>query len=223
MMKLKSFFVGLLLFVMVFIMMLLVALIYRANEGSSIRSYIFQMDNYASQRIGEIQNIDNISMSDLRNKLIKKYVSEYFKIIPGDINVVNRPILLNLSSPAVFNQWKTTEAQKISELSGKNVFRMVHVSDDGIALLNDTDNKKLKDGSPVYYVVRYDTLTWQESNIMKIEPEKDQGSIVLEIRFEPGITDKIHGEKINVKKYLESGKNPVGLFKFRVINIINKD
>ena len=70
--KIKSFLMGFVLLVITFIIIVLVALLYRANERSSIKSYIFQTNNFASQRVGELQDINDISAEDLRNKLIKK-------------------------------------------------------------------------------------------------------------------------------------------------------
>ena len=206
-------------------MVILVALIYRADERSSIKSYIFQMGNYASERIGNLQDINNISSNNLRNKLIAKYVSEYFKVIPDDADVKNRPVLKDLSDYDVFDDWKKNEAEKIAEMSKKKMFRMVRVSDDGIAPLDTTNNTATKTsdaGSEVYYIVQYNTWTWQESNVMKTEPIKEQNSVVLGIKFEPGLREKIRDKKINIKKYLQDGKNPAGLFKFKVKSVIDK-
>lgn len=222
MMKIKSFFVGILLLIIVFIAVILTTLIYRANERANIKTYIFQMGNSASQRVGELQNINNVSQNDLRNKLIKKYISEYFKVIPDDANVTNRPVLARLSTSGVFEQWKNGEAKNIADMSGKKMFRIAKVSDNGIEVLNNsTDNidyKKQTIAEHIYYIVRYDTYTWTQSNIMKSEPLIEQGVIYLEARFKPGIRPNI-----NVREYLESGKNPVGLFMFEVTNIGSKD
>ena len=220
--KIKSFFVGLLLLIVVFIMVVLIALIYRANERSSIKTYIFQTENYASERLGNLQDIDTISADDLRNKLIKKYVSEYFKVIPGDEDVTNRLILKNLSDLNVFKQWVNDEAVKISEMSQKNMFRMVRINDNGIAPLDKTSQTK-SDGE-LYYIVRYTTLTWSEPNIMKIDPIQEENSVVLGIEFEPGLRSKTNNRKdINIRQYLQEGKSPAGLFKFNVKNVITKD
>ena len=220
--KIKSFFVGLLLLIVVFIMVVLIALIYRANERSSIKTYIFQTENYASERLGNLQDIDTISADDLRNKLIKKYVSEYFKVIPGDEDVTNRLILKSLSDLNVFKQWVNDEAVKISEMSQKNMFRMVRINDNGIAPLDKTNQTK-SDGE-LYYIVRYTTLTWSEPNIMKIDPIQEENSVVLGIVFEPGLRSKTNNRKdINIRQYLQEGKSPAGLFKFNVKNVITKD
>jgi hypothetical protein len=218
--KIKSFFVGVSLLMAVFAMVVLASLVYRACERSSVKSYIFQMENNSNQRVGTLQNLDDMSNSDLRNKLIKKYVSEYFKVIPGDKNIENRPTLKTMSGVNAFNYWKSNEARTISEMSDKKMFRIVRVRDDGIALYNKIDNGDTdKEPESVYYKVRYYTSTWTESNMLGKEPLYDQGTMYLEIKFEPGLRKTIDGKNYDIRKYLESGKNPAGLFKFRVINI----
>lgn len=218
--KIKGFFIGIFLLAAVFAMLLLTALIYRANERSSVKSYIFQMANSANQRVGVLQNLDDISAVDLRNKLIRKYVSEYFKVIPGDQDVTNRPVLDMLSSKAVFNYWENYEAKEIEKMSAKNMFRMVVIQDDGIATYNKPDNENDDDNTDkVYYMVRYNTFTWTDSNTLGIEPIPAQGTLYLEIRFEPGLRETINDDKYDIRKYLQSGKDPVGLFKFKVTNI----
>ena len=50
-----------------------------------------------------------------------------------------------------------------------------------------------------------------------------QGTLFLEARFAPGIREHDgYGNRLDIRKYLESGKNPVGLFKFTVTNIGDK-
>ena len=166
---------------MIFVIVVMVALIYRANERMSVRSYIFQTNNYAAQRVGELQDINDISPEDLRNKLIKKYVSEYFKVIPGDTDVMNRPVLRNLSKADAYEHWERTEAKAIEQMSNKNMFRRVYVYDDGIATLNRPSDYDYKsdDVMDIYYAVRYYMQTWTESNKMDTQPEITQGTIYL--------------------------------------------
>lgn len=218
--KIKSFFTGILLLIITFVIIVLCALLYRANERSSIKSYIFQMNNFASQRVGELQDINDISAEDLRNKLIKKYVSEYFKVIPGETDVENRSVLRTLSDNNAYKHWQQGEAQTIAKMSEKNMFRIVHIYDDGIATLNRPVDYNYNDevSKRIYYSVRYYTETWTETNKMASEPIKEQGIIYIEAKFQPGIK-----ENINIQKYLQQGKNPVELFKFRVTSIGNKE
>jgi len=218
--RLKAFFVGILLLLAVFTMVVLTALIYRASERSSIRSYIFQMGNNANQRVGTLQDINDISATELRNKLIKKYVAEYFKVIPGDKNVSNRKELKILSGPNAFKHWQSTEAKTIAEMSDKKMFRLARVRDDGIATYNTVENINAGNvAKGVYYKVRYNMSTWTSANMLEVEPIYEQGTLYIEIEFEPGIRKTINEKKYDIRKYLESGQNPAGLFKFRVMNI----
>ena len=219
--KLKGFFVGIFLLFAVVAMVVLTSLIYRASERSSIKSYIFQKANNADQRIGVLHNLEDISSTDLRNKLIKKYVAEYFKVIPGDTNVTERPTLHDLSETNAFNYWKKNELKTIEDMSAKKMFRLARVNDDGIAAYNKADGAD-DNSQIIYYKVRYYTSTWPESNVLAAEPVYDQGTIYLEIKFEPGIAETIQKKKYNLRKYLESGKDPSVLFKFRVVNIGDK-
>ena len=219
--KLKGFLVGVLLLIAVIAMMALASLIYRASERTSVKSYIFQMANNSNQRVGMLQNLDDISANDLRNKLIKKYVAEYFKVIPGDKNVMTRYTIDKLSSPSVFKNWKMTEGKTIAEMSEKRMFRLARVRDDGIATYNKVegdDDNTLR----VYYKVKYYTSTWTESNTLATEPIYDQGTIYMEIDFEPGLSEKIQGKDFSVRQHLKSGKDPAAMFKFRVISIGDK-
>lgn len=217
---------GLVLLIITFIIIVLVALIFRANDRISIKSYIFQINNFANQRVGELQDINDISAEELRNKLIKKYVSEYFKVIPGEVDVENRAVLRDLSSPTAFAQWQNGEAKKIAQMSAQNMFRMVHVQSDGIATLNRPSNYNYNDSkiiTPIYYAVRYYMETWPQSNQMGTSPILDQGTIYIEASFEPGIRETINGHKIDLKKRLQSKQSPVSLFKFKVTNIGSKE
>lgn len=218
--KIKSFFLGILLLAMTIASIGVVTLVYRANEQISIKSYIFQMGNFANERVGLLQNINDISVIGLRNSLIKKYVSEYFKVIPGESNVTNRPALRELSSSVAYNQWTSGEAKIIDEMSQNKMFRMVWVSDEGIIPMNmpaDHDYAQAISAEDIYYAVHYETTTWRESNFMAVEPETEHGVLYIEARFKPGIN-----KNQDVKKYLEAGKDPAGLFMFMVTHIGSK-
>jgi hypothetical protein len=218
--KLTSFLIGLCLLAITFAVVFFTALTYRASESVSIKSYIFQTNNSAGLRVGALQDINDISAIDLRNKLIKKYVSEYFRVVPGDSSTINRPILKNLSSAYAYNQWLNGEAKDIEKMALNKMFRTVRVMDDGIKTIDkpaDYDYYSDEIAQPIFYEIHYFTETWKDSNIMMIEPEPGQGYLYIQARFKPGID-----ETKDIKKYLENGENPVGLFMFEVVNIGSK-
>ena len=219
--RLKAFFIGIFLLITVCVMVLLASLVYRAAERSSVKSYIFQTANNANQRVGTLQSLNDISAVELRNKLIKKYVAEYFKVIPGDKDIEGRQTLWVMSDTNAFEHWKSTEAKNITEMSNKKMFRVARVHDDGIAAYNkpESEGQNSDDVNIMYYKVRYHMFTWKESNALEVEPTYEQGTLYLEVKFEPGLRETIKRKRYNIREYLESGENPAGLFKFSVLNI----
>lgn len=218
--KFASFLIGLCLLAITFAVVFFTALTYRASERVAIKSYIFQTNNSAGLRVGALQDINDISAIDLRNKLIKKYVSEYFRVVPGDSSTINRPILKNLSTTYAYNQWLNGEAKNIEKMALNKMFRTVRVMDDGIKTIDkpaDHDYYNDEIAQSIFYEIHYFTETWKDSNIMMIEPEPAQGYLYIQARFKPGID-----ETKDIKKYLEEGENPVGLFMFEVENIGSK-
>ena len=216
--KIKSFFIGIFLLAITFIAVILCVLVFRANQQSSIKSYIFQINNIAAQRVGELQDINDMSAIELRNKLIKTYVAEYFRVIPNETEVENRPLLKNLSSNTAYEQWKDGEAKNIAKMSDKKMFRrVVHITDADIATMNmptGYDYYSADHAKEIFYQIHYYTETWSESNRMSVEPLYESGTLYIEARFKPGIR-----QDINVQKYLESGESPMGLFMFEVVSI----
>ena len=221
MIKIKGFFVGILLLLATFSMIVLVALVYRANDRMSIKTYIFQTDNFAGQRVGALQKLNDMSAVELRNRLIKKYISEYFTVIPNEENVLVRPDLQTLSEGSAYRQWEAGEGVKIADMSQKRMFRTVDVTDADIAAINmseEYDYYNAIEAQSIIYEVRYTTKTWVEANAMQVTPEYETGTVYIEARFKPGII-----KDVNVQKYLESGKNPLDLFMFKVSNVDYKE
>lgn len=218
--KIKAFFMGLILLIITFVVVFFAVLMYSANDNMSIKSYIFQTNNSASQRVGRIQDIKDIPPEELRNNLIRKYISEYFKVIPGETDVENRPVLRSMSSAEAYKQWQEGEAKNIAQMSAKNMFRIVYVLDTDISVLNKPAGFVYNDDAvftPIYYTVRYYTQTWDTPNSMGTEPFVEQGIINIEVSFAPGIR-----RSINVRDHLENGESPLGLFKFIVNRIGDK-
>ena len=198
-------------------MLALAALVYITKDRSSIKTYFFQMGNSAQQRIDKLYDIKSIAPDDLRNKLISKYLSEYFKVIPGETNVLaNRKILKDMSVTAVINKWQKDEEPLILLMSSKGMLRLTRVDSVVTQNYKATSGQKTK----AYYKVKYHTLTWPEANSMQIKPDRDDGVVYMEIVFTPGIREKnTNQNEFDVKKYLKEGQNPAGVFDFVVRDI----
>ena len=205
--KLKSFFMGILLFAITFATLFLTVLIYRANNQLSVQTYIFQMDNNQFQRPGPLQNMNTMRPEALRNKLIQKYIAEYFKVIPVEDNTNQETNIAKLSNSEVYSKWLKGEAETIKTMAQQKMFRNVWV---------DPINIKQTD-EPDLFEVHYATRTWQESNNMTAPVFDDFGTVLLQITFEPGLKQSVDIKSI--RELLKNGSNPAILFKFRVENI----
>ncbi len=202
--KIKSFLVGIFLLAITLAAVFVVVLTYRANEQSVVKTYIFQTGNRPNMRVGPLQNLNDLKPDGLRNKLIQKYVAEYFKVIPGTVTKEQTQIIKDLSSNDVYQNWLNTEAKNIDAMAKDKMFRNVWVDISRIQPINDS----------WWVAVPYFTRTWTQSNKMNAEVIDDAGIINLRVRFLPGIRPKI-----NVRKYLEKGGDPAGLFMFEVTDI----
>ena len=205
--KLKSFFMGILLFAITFATIFLTVLIYNANKQISIKTYIFQMDDSSLQRPGPLENMNKIAPEAVRNKLIQKYVAEYFKVIPVENNINQETNIEKLSSKEVYSQWITGEANIIKDMAQHKMFRNVWV--DPLNILPTKD--------PDLFEVHYATKTWQESNNMAAPVVDYFGTVLLQITFEPGLKQSV--DMKSIRELLKNGGNPATLFRFRVENI----
>ncbi len=201
--KLKSFLMGMALIAIIVADVFFVVLTYRANEQTTVDTYIFQMDNETKNRVGPLQNIDDMSPEVLRDKLIQKYVADYFKVFPGTVTLEQNNTIRMLSSAEVYKKWSDSEAKNINNMAAKKMFRNVCVSPEHIRPL---DRYGL-------FEVPYTIRTWLESNNMNSDI-KDEGVLYMRIWFEPGVDPEI-----NIRQYLQEGKNPAGLFNFQVLDI----
>lgn len=202
--KITSFFLGIILLAVTLSAVFVVVLTYQANEQTSIKTYIFQTGNRPDTRVGPLQNINDMKPEGLRNKLIQKYVAEYFKVIPGTVRPEQRNTVAQMSTGKVYNQWSDNEAKNIEALAKEKMFRNVWVNTANIQPIKNSD----------WFAVPYLTRTWTQSNNMNADIINEPGIINLKIRFEPGIRPNI-----NVRKYLEKGGDPAGLFKFEVTEV----
>ncbi len=203
--RLKSFFIGIVLLAITFATVFFAVLVYRANSQTTVQTYIFQMDNSPAQRVGPLQDVATMKPEWLRNKLIQKYVAEYFKVIPVGKNPSQNATIARLSSPDVYSGWLNGEAQTIKDMAENKMFRNVWV-----------DPTTIKPtGDPNWFEVPHATRTWYESNNMTATVMDNFGTVLLHVRFGP----EIFRQNINIKKSLEKGDNPAMLFEFTVDRI----
>lgn len=200
-------------FILAFTCMVLAfsGIVYNSAEKVEVQPFFFQLNNLYSMRVGVPAGVDDLGEARIIEKLIKKYVLEYFYVTPDSENIAKRTSvgspLAQMSSSDVFDDWLNTEAVTIQSLSESSVFRMVEVMDE--------IQKPI--GSD-YWVVNYTLKTWSKSNDMSEEPVISRGVMLMSIIYEPGIRQSIID--MGIHNYLDKGGNIADVFKFMVTKLI---
>ena len=205
--KVIMFFIGILLLLLTFASLYFSGAIFDITDNRNINAFVFQPNNLSSDRIGRPVPLDDLSEKFVREKLIKKFIIEYFYVTPDVENIALRTrsdsVMAALSASNVFKDWKKNDAQDIQNMAQKKMLRTVTINDE-----------ILKKGD--YWQVDYELTTWNEANNMNLTPNKKNGIMYIKISFEKGIRDKRAGSSFNSAKYLEDGGDPASIFKFRV-------
>lgn len=207
--KIVSFFIGLIIVVLMFVAIFGAAAIYDTARKITIESYFFQPNNQSVERPGKPVTISELGPDNLRQLLVENYISEYFYVIPDSANVESRmgagSPLARLSAPDVFRSWQEGEGETIETLASKGAFRIVRVVGD-IYKPEDSD----------YWIVEYEMKTWRNPNDMAEEP------IVTRDVLYMGIDDEYmmdFRKNIDIKQELERGGDPAAIFRFGVTAI----
>jgi hypothetical protein len=214
--KLIIFFSGLVLIALMIAMLFLTSVVYDSAKKSSVETYFFQRNLLSESRTGMPETPDQIGETAMREMLIKKYINEYFYVIPDVEDIANRmgrnSTLAKMSSRNVFNNWLETVATDIQEMANKKKMRIV-----------DIDGEIYRPSDSDYWVVPYVLYTWDTPNDMATPPTALYGTLLMDIAFEMGIRETVGGDTFDVGKYLqdgynrfESGYEPAVIFKFRV-------
>ena len=207
--KLIMFLSGLLLMVLMCGALVLTGVIYDTGAKTTINTYFFQPDDNAIRRPGVPVSDLTLGADKMRERLIAKYITEYFYVTPDMSDVTRRregrTSLRRMSLRDVFNTWLQKVAPEIEDLAKKRALRTVSL----ISVAPDINNK--------YWIVNYELRTWRTPNNFASAPDVTRGTIYLGINYAPGMRDTVG--KQSVEDYLESGGDPAAVFKFVVIDV----
>jgi hypothetical protein len=95
--------------------------------GARVNGFIFQTNAHSAGRIGTPMPLDELTDSFVRDRLIKRFITEYFYVIPDLSNVqarIDNGILARLSSPDVFAEWRQKTAPELAQLAAKKRLRL---------------------------------------------------------------------------------------------------
>ena len=207
--KLIMFLSGLLLMVLMCGALVLTGVIYDTGAKTTINTYFFQPDDNAIRRPGVPVSDLTLGADKMRERLIAKYITEYFYVTPDMSDVPRRregrTSLRRMSLRDVFNTWLQKVAPEIEDLAKNRALRTVSL----ISVAPDINNK--------YWIVNYELRTWRAPNNFASAPDVTRGTIYLGINYAPGMRDTVG--KQSVEDYLESGGDPAAVFKFVVIDV----
>ena len=212
--KLITFLASIVLTALTIAMLFLASAIYDSAKKSSVDTFFFQRNELSEMRPGVPVTPAEIGETAMRETLIKKYINEYFYAIPDSENIARRmtrsSTLAWMSTPNVFNTWVQTEGETISTMADQKMMRMVQI-----------DGEIFKPTGSDYWVVPYVLYTWTNANDMENEPVITHGTLLLDVFFAPGMTDKF-----DIGKYLkhdynrfEPRRDPATIFRFGVRNL----
>lgn len=209
--KLLMFLAGLILISLMAGMVFVGAAIYNTESQRTIDTFFFQPADIADRRIANPKPIGALSEFDLMYRLMDKFVTEYFYVVPDRNNIDARMqggrdnSLYVMSEPPVFNTWLKTTATDISKLTAQKVMRWARVV-----------NMEPETAGQGWWRVDYELITWEKPNDLSSDGKRSFGTMYVKIRFEPGIRDELREQPFNVGDFLENGGDPSLIFKFRV-------
>lgn len=208
--KLIMFLAGLMLLGITCGMLFMSSAIYDAGRRHTIDTFFFQTNNLSTMRLGTPAPAADFGDDLMRDMLVRQYVHEYFYAVPDAENIAQRingqSVLRSMSGAAVFAQWQDTEAQTIKSLVEDRGMRTVRVI-----------GKITRPAESDYWIVNYELKTWPRPNDFFVAPKITHGTLYLNIVPETGLIET--RDSIEIGKYLESGRPPAAIFKFRVQNL----
>lgn len=209
--KLILFFVGLILFALMFASLLATGVIYDTSAKIVIEPYFFQPNDNYTGRIGKPQTPGELGDEAMRSMLISKYITEFFYVTP-DPDETKRRIagdtsLARMSTPETFQTWLDTVAPDIENLSNSGVLRTASVID--AEFQSKTENGE-------YWRIVYELKTWERPNDFSVSPITQRGVLYMDIFYRPGM----RSGSFDISGYLESGGDPAAVFRFGVFDIV---
>ncbi len=183
--------------------------IYDTSKKQQIETYFFQPNNLSSHRVGVPASPSDLGTEKLEDRLLTRFVVEYFYVVPDTENIQQRignmGLMRRMANGDVLTQWIEGPAQEIEKLANKNVMRMVHVDE----IIRPQDSE--------FVEVKYSLKTWDAPNEFAVAPVITNGVILLRYVYEDGIRQSILD--MGIHKYFDMGGDAAGLFKFMVTEI----
>ncbi len=182
--------------------------------------YFFQPNDFSSDRIGKPMTPAEFGSDKIRDMLVRRFISEYFYVIPDTENVSERTQyrstnpFARMTQKNVFDNWVANIAPQIKDMATSGVMRTVHFRDDL------TDTGIMYDKNTEYWTVDFDLYTWNTPNDFNVAPVITHHKMLMRFNFSMDMSDKIKSK--GVHKHLDDGGDPADLFRINVTEVIVK-
>jgi hypothetical protein len=213
--KLISILSGLFIIALSIAVAYLGAKMFDASGRLSITPFVFQPDNLSRdrERIGRPLALESVSDEFVRNRLITKFINEYYYAIPDQKNLEHREgaygVLKYMASDSIYKAWKKNVVPEIMKISIAGGMRRVII------------DEIPKDPKGDYYVAVYRTVTWNKSNrLAEIPIISEPKTMYIKLDyFKKALRVDSEGRPLNIKKFLKEGYDPSLMFRFKVDDI----
>jgi hypothetical protein len=205
------FFVGLIMLASMLGLLFFAGAIYDAEEKQTIETFFFEPNAASSARVDAPISADDMPDTFLRDKLIARFMNEYFYVIPDVNNAEERAECMNTDgtvnalcgmSKKVSKDWRENIAPEIKEMAANGVMRRVEVL--GIT-----------EAESGHLVVNYRLQTWTQPNNVLAMPEVTIGNLYMDVTRDP---IQVRQTK-DVLDKLRAGIDPAYAFNFSVIDV----
>ena len=190
------------------------AAIFDAGTNHVIDTYFFQGNQRSADRPGVPVRPSELGEARMRDMLIRKFVNEYFYVIPDTANAAARVTpaqsspLFGMALKSVFTDWTAGVGAEIQRLAARRVLRTVSVI-----------GEITKPEGDDYWHVNYELKTWDRPNDMGAAPTITRGVmyISLTVTSKPDVV-----RSFGVLKMMETHRAPEAWFRFVVerVNIL---
>ncbi|MCL1902583.1 MAG: hypothetical protein FWG18_03080 [Alphaproteobacteria bacterium] len=180
-------------------------------KHNSIEAYFLQSADLSSERVGRPRPLEDLAKTSpefIRDRLIRRFVTEYLYVIPDMDNISTRTAsgaIKRMATQSVFIEWRDNVASELARMAGNGVYRRVVVHPDIISAGD-------------FLVVRYDLITYNNPNDLTARPEITKNNEMrIRIYFKNEIcTEECERTESDIRRFLERGGDPSTIFTFVV-------
>jgi len=194
-------------------MMYFSGLLFDASRRIEIEPYIFQPSDIIGDRIGRPVPLAALEQRDghyVLERLIARFVQEYWGVIPSAADLERRAgprsplaaMTLGARTP-VHAYWAAHVRPALAPIAEARRLRRVNV------------HRGLRTQGE-YYVVRFDLITYNPNDLDAAPEILSDREMLIRLRYDTGLRTELGGQPFDARWHLESGGEPLVIFKFVV-------